>query len=406
MGYRSYILGAVCALALGTAAAAAPLFSFTATVDGITTSRAFTGAESALRALESGDLQNQFSGYTDASAVDATLNYRGLPMQFSFPDASNTLHLVIPDLGIDQTFTGASRDAAINQMVDYMQQGTGTLSLVQKSLAARSPVEPLAGNPGSLMSLMVNEAFADDAFDERMIVGKGYSTGTDARLRPDASKSFGLNRTLFDANGIKGTTWTAPFNLTLKPSSTTVVKFNLPLRITDVDGATTLSGAARMAVQVRVKPHWLLTPSIGWGATVSTDMGSVGHVVNAALTSRYEVPMGGNYRLVLGNMVGYAKTLGMTVGDYDFDPHLSNPYTKNGVQLESRTLRAFGYSATGRVSYALTNFFGDDLYLDSVHEFGLGFGGGGDGDLPVSVEAKQTYGNDYSASSVGVNLRF
>ncbi len=400
------IAGVLIGLLLGSLPAQAQsVFGFSATLDGVTSARAFTGAESALRALESGDLTALFPGYTQNSALDATLNYRGVPMQFAFAADSTDLRVVIPSLGIDETFTGGTRDAAIDEMVEYVQKGKDNLAKLQRALAAQSAIEPIAGNPASLMSLMINEAFADDAFDERLIVGKGYKTNVDARLRPGAMKSLGLVRTNFDANGLDGSSWTAPFSFTFKPSSTTVVKFGLPMQFTDVDGAKTISGAFRMGVQTRVRPHWTITPSAAWGAAVSTDLGSMGHVLNFNLASRYEKSMG-RYTLVFGNMVGYARTMGLSIGDYDFDPKLTNVILKNGVQAQMPVLRAFGRHASARVSYALSNYYGSDLYLDSVHEFGIGFGGGGSSDLPLAFEAKRIYGNDYGATSLGAVLRF
>ncbi len=392
-------------LATSPAPAATP-FALTATVDGTTSARAFNNAEEALRGISTGELQKLFSSYTDTSEVSATLNFRGLPMTFSFAGGSDTLRLQIPALDIDETFSGADRGDSIDEMVNSFQDGAQVFSDLQKKLAAVSAIDPVAGNPQSLMNMMVDETFADDAFDERLVMGRPYNPKGDARLRPGKMRSVGVRQVQFDANGVEGNSTVIPLTYTASPSARTMVKFGFPMAYWSADGASTFSLGARVAAQTRISRQWTLTPSAGWGATVSGDLGSAAHLLNFALTSRYEMPLSRGMTLVFGNTAGYVRTMGLSIGEYDLDPKLANTYMKNGVQWESPTLHLLGRSGTVKTSYALTNYFGSDLYMNTLHEFGAAIGGGGMADLPVSVEVKKTLANDYNATSLGMNLRF
>lgn len=393
------------ALCICPVAASAAPFTITVTVDGTTAARAFSNAESVFRALESDELQSLVSSYNDASAASATIDFRGLPMTFSFDANQDDLRLQIPELDIDQTFSGTDRDASIDELVDSFKDGANSFGQIQKKLSAKSAIDPVAGNPQSLMNMLVDETFANDAFDERLINGRPYNPKGDARLRPGKSRSIGARITDFTANGQEGRSFVIPWNFTGSPSARTTLKFGMPMGYWNVDGATILNFGARVAAQTRLTPRWSLTPSAAWGATFSYDLGSVSHLVNFALTSRYELPFG-NGKVVIGNTGGYARTLGLEAGGYNFDPQISNYYMKNGAQIESGKLHLLGRSSNLKASYALTTYFGSDLYMDTLHEFGASLGGGGLADLPLGVEIKKTIANDYDALSLGAFIRY
>lgn len=147
-------------LALSPAITAAPLFTIDVTVDDRERSFSFSDVRKVFDQLDENRLRMTFSNYTDMSEASAVVDFRGLGMNFSFSEASNELVFEVPSLDIKEKFNGATRDASVDQLKDFLKsEGGDILNRIQAASIATSPVDPIAGNPGSMMGTMVSRQF-------------------------------------------------------------------------------------------------------------------------------------------------------------------------------------------------------------------------------------------------------
>ena len=121
-----------------------------------------------------------------------------------------------------------------------------------------------------------------------------------------------------------------------------------------------------------VNERWSLSPAIGLGLAGSVDLGSAGGIGSASLTSAYRLPVG-EFFLNIGNMIGYYETLDIEIGDYNFDPGVSNTVLRNGLMLSVPS--TIGDRNVSTEFWVIdTRFFGSDLYSEYYDEFGVSLG--------------------------------
>lgn len=320
-----------------------------------------------MRLVEDDSLENLFPDYErgDPDAATARINFRGLEMHAEFDEGSDTLMFRVPDLDIDETFAAVDREAAVDEFVEFMKsEGRDILDDIQNELARVSPIDPIAGNPASLQSMLIGEAFDNGAF----AVG-----------RPRADDEIGVS--------VAGDTWkTAGYSgrsATVAPEYGFVfagapgmkLRIRVPARYQDVEGAAVYAAAPNLSLTLPMGGGWTLTPTAAWGATASVDAGSVAQMIGGALASSYEIPgfPTPDATLTVGNMIGYAQTLKLSIRDYSFDPGIANTVLKNGVMAEMPFDGALfgGDRLSARASYAFTALLGDDLFMNRWHELAL-----------------------------------
>lgn len=277
-------------------------------------------------------------------------------------------------------YTGATRQDSFNQFdeaTEDFDEGasnqSATSRLVQRciarSLSRYSPIDPLAGNPGSLQGSMVRNALdltngdslveqGPNTSGDPWIVGASYSTGSAGRFDIDrADGRIQRSFRLFEGN--RG-----------------LLKFDLPFSYTRGAGTKAYSAQIGVGLETIVIPQrWSIEPRVAYGVAYSGDAGSAGNILQGTLTSRYVIQGLGRGRLVVGNMVGYSKTLDLPAVDIDINPSLANWSFRNGLAYElPLKARLGGRLSSLRASYNFTLFAGDDLRNNSFHEASLSFG--------------------------------
>jgi len=159
---RKIIRTSIVAATLLTASAnAADLFSVTATMGA---TPAYKGANTVQELFDAigqkSTIQTYLPGYNGTQAVDLVANYRGVRINFSYTAGSNTLVMSIPDIGVNESFTGSTREDSQDMLTDWMKKnGASAVEKLMKKLAEVSPSDPIAGNPNSLMSQNVATSF-------------------------------------------------------------------------------------------------------------------------------------------------------------------------------------------------------------------------------------------------------
>ena len=383
--------------------------------------RGFSQATDVLRFVESNELDMVFPRYNDNLSVSGLIDFRGLDMLVSFAEHSPTLRFEVESLAIDESFHGQTREESVDQFVDFLKRdGNNLLNKIHKELARVSPVDPIAGNPNSLQSSLVNSAFDAGAFDTERSLAQGEKTTERKNLI-----GFRVRGGRFDADNFSGTSISVPLSYTINFDSYPgmKLKFKVPLAYVAVEGADMYSVAPGLGLTVPVMQNWALTASLDYGLTGSYDAASVGQILGGAVTSSYnvaphlnlgELGLSERARVTLGNMVGRFEALKLSIGDYEFDPGISNTVFKNGVMVEHPlNLKNFGIQRDVGIeaSYAHTYFAGSDLYMNHVHELSFGIGSSVGGLLSfftdrLTLGVTYTFGDGYDSVTGNLGYTF
>ena len=396
----SLALAFVTMVVAATDVAAADLFRVRVSTGGETQTRGFSSAEDALRQIEGQTVQAFFPGYRDTDAVDVDIDFRGLPIRGRFDNESRMLVFEVPSLDIVRTFGGATRDDSVNAFVDFIKKdGAAILNRIQRTLARVSSVDPVAGNPTSLQSELVGEAFESGGFRQWNTIGLVMSGGT------------------FKAGDFTGRNLTLPLSYTFgfdEGDPRMKLQFKLPLTWQQVEGASIYAAAPSVAFTVPVTTGWALTPGVSYAATGSVEAASVAQMVGGSLTSDYRItdfPRSGA-TLAVTNLVGHVRTLPFSFRGYGFDPGLRNTILKNGVSLEHPLgVTLFGDGdLVAQASYAHSWFLGTDLFMKQYHELAVSLGAPFEELEAVADELRfgvtWTFGKDYNGFAVNFGYEF
>ena len=396
----SLALAFVTMVVAATDVAAADLFRVRVTAGSEVQTRGFSNAEDALRQVDSERLKILFPGYRGTDAIHADIEFRGLPMIARFDEGSRMLVFEVPSLDIVETFDEARRGDSANAFIDFIKKdGAAILNRIQRTLARVSPVDPVAGNPTSLQSELVGEAFESGGFRQWNTIGLVMSGGT------------------FKAGDFTGRNVTLPLSYAFgfdEGDSRMKLQFKLPLTWQEVEGASIYAVAPSVAFTVPMTTRWALTPGVSYAATGSVDAASVAQMAGGSLTSDYRItdfPRSGA-TLAITNLVGHVRTLPFSFRGYGFDPGLRNTILKNGVSLEHPLgVTLFGDGdLMAQASYAHSWFLGTDLFMEQYHELAVSLGAPFEELEAVTDELRfgvtWTFGKDYNGFAVNFGYEF
>ena len=351
---------------------AASIFELTVTSQGQTYKRDFGSAEELINGLDEDEIRLSIQNYTNVSYAAATLNFRGLPITLTYTANSTKLTLDIPSIGVYETFTGTTRDNSVDLLEDWFQkEGGSALTRLMQELAASTANDPIAGNPKSLMASMASTNY-----------NRGFTSRT-SEIQPreiEAGESnanlagLGFEFGYYEQGDLNGQSYQLPLSYTVRSNTDPrrQLTFNLPITVTEIDGARSYSLGIGAGLTWPMNKQWALTPAIDYGLVGSVDLGSVGQILSGSLTSAYVMDIG-KYKLNIGNMAGYYKTLKFSYADYSFDPDIQNTILRNGVMLAIPTDK-MKKNTILELFVVDTRFFGSDLFIDQYNEFGFSFG--------------------------------
>ena len=265
---------------------------------------------------------------------------------------------------------GDNEEDVWDQLVDWLKgkqnqlggDSNGILTKMADSWVSYTTIDPVAGNPNSMMANMAYQNYdmaADGIYD-------GDATG------------FGLLSTVPSfATSTDNDYKVSQFNLPIKyhydMSSTDRLIVDLPLSYSRISGASTYSLALGLGYShtfiSRSNLSWALTPSIHTGAVGSMDMGSGTAIYNPALASRV-VYHHQKWTYGMTNDLSYLKTMKVKIGDLETPYNIQNTMTVNGLDATYE----FG------PNYSLGSYLmrsdvigGQKWYIDNYSEFGLKF---------------------------------
>jgi hypothetical protein len=346
------------------------------TVDG--TDTVSEGTNSILKVTEFFDntsLEDIFPDYTASSSVVALVDFRGVGTVVEFEQNSSELIFRIPGKNFEVKFDGGSRDESQEQFKDWLKGEFSSVDAPRKSLTrllqivvAESPVDPVAGNPNSLMTRMIVDDF------NQGITGPFISSNSPL---PGQKNNFSLSADVgfFNAGPYKGETFSIPisykWNLKSMPKLSLIVNF--PVLLTRTETAWSYMASLGLGAQYRPTKWWSLTPMARIGGVGSFDVGALAFPVSGTVTNylHYQFP---RTHMGWASQGGAITTIdGIKIAGWDLSYELTNYVWRNGGDvLQEMDFKIFGNQAAFKFFLNHTKFWGNELYLESFFDMGIG----------------------------------
>jgi hypothetical protein len=319
-------------------------------------------------------------------ALTAVFDLRGATAIATYGQNSSTLGIrfVGPDgqtvnlkNGTPCTFTyaGQTRQASFDTFDEATEDEDAPTTrdlfrCISRGFSRYSPIDPLAGNPGSLQSALLRSAL-DLTNGDSLVEGGGANTAGDpwivgASYTTGSAGRFNVGRT--DGRIQRG--------FRVFEGNRALLKFDLPFSYSRANKISAYTAQVGLGLEVPLmEQRWSIEPRVAYGAVYSKEAGAAGTILQGTLTSRYVVQGLGRGRLVIGNMVGYGATMNPPGTSSNLNPNLSNWSFRNGLAYELPLKASIGGRLTSlRASYGFTAFTGDKLRNNSFHEATLSFG--------------------------------
>jgi hypothetical protein len=316
------------------------------------------------RRLKESSLELLIPLYTPTTPVSIGINLRGILAQTSFAANSTTLVVDIPQADYTDSFTGATRDESLKLLREAIRNG-GNKQKLFKAYRRFSPIDPIAGNPNSLLAEIGQADYN---------LGKLYpeaGCSCSSTIQPtvhlfqaslDVSRGF--------SKGFDTTAVAFPFRYSYSPTDRWAFIIDAPMTYLRNGGASSIAGSIGVGFQWQVTDHWFLTPVARLGSSGSLDLCTGGNFASAGLVSRFDFPIS-QFVLSLTDYVGYSATTNFWLTGINFDYHFQTFQFKNGLSLTS----CEGFCLCEReVKYSVyvidTAFSKSHLYMNHYDEVG------------------------------------
>lgn len=317
------------------------------------------------RSLKSTSLELLIPVYTPTSPVAIGINLRGIDLLTSFAANSTTLVVEIPQAGITQSFTGSTRDESLNLLRDFIRNG-GTKHKLLKAYAKYSPIDPIAGNPTSLMSQMAQSDYALGRLSP--LAGCNFCWSSQPIVHQFQA---GLDTTRAFSDPFDTTAVSLPLRYSYSPNLEWAFILDAPITFFANGGAYSIVNSIGVGLWLPITQEWSLTPIIRGGAGGSLDLCTSGTFLSSGLTSEYNYKIC-DYVLSMTNYAGYIFSGNFWLTGVNFNYHLHNYIFKNGLSLTS----CEGFTLCDRpinfsLSFVDTCFAKDRLFINHYDEVGF-----------------------------------
>jgi hypothetical protein len=303
--------------------------------------------------------------YTPVSPVSIDINLRGIDIATFFAANSTTLVVTSPQLELNQTFTAATRDDSIKLFKDFVRDG-GRHHQLLKAYARFSPIDPIAGNPNSLMAQMAQADYllghlsplagCDCGWNAQPIVHQFQAGVT-------AGRAFSRN--------FETTIVTQPLRYSYSPNLTWAFIIDAPLTYTRNGGASNLFGSIAFGFRYPITYDWSLTAIVRGGAGGSLDLCTAGSFVSTGIDSVFNYKYR-DFVFSLTNYAAYIFSTNLWLSGINFNYNLHNFVFKNGFSITSCNAytfcnRLFNFS----FSFIDTGFSRERLFMKHYDEVGI-----------------------------------
>lgn len=376
--------------------AKADLFTLHVEQGSINETRSFKSILDLFDKYENGELDTIINGYDKMAPATGSINFRGIMMYLDF-DAGNNLTLKVPNIDIDMTFNSidGTQESSFDALTDYLKANQDDLlKKILNATVSETPYDLVAGNPNSMMSMMVNSSYN---ISQNNLYGAMVSY-----LSPNASK----HNFSFQGEDVSATIFSLPLGYSFNfGDSGWALIFDMPLTYMDIDGSISYAAQLGISLNIPLTSYWNVILGGRAGAIGSEDMLSGGALFGGSIASNLKIPVG-NWEFGMTNLAGIIKDFSLKVADYEIEYDLQNYAFKNGLSV--------AYNFTDKYStmleYNYTFYTGDDLFIDKYNEITFYLtrlfekGSFVEG---ISLVGNYTFDGDiYKAYKVGFNILF
>lgn len=320
--------------------------------------------------LKTSAIQEAIPFYTPTSPVLFNFNLKGINAEAFFAANSTVLTVTMPQIGITETFAGATREDSFKLFEIFLKEagsGSGHRGRFLRAHVKYTPIDPIAGNPNSLMSTM---ATSDYSFG-RLSPLAGCSCGWEVQpIRHQFQAGIDYGRAFCD--GFETTIATFPLRYSYSPCGDWALILDAPLTVFEVGGATSVFGSIGTGLRVPTfSEYWTLTPTlrVGFGGTL--DMCTAGTFISPGLVSNIDYPIW-DHVLSMTNYVGYFHSLNFWLCGVNFNYRLKNWVFKNGLAFTScEWLEFCGRPLNYNITFADTAYAGNKQFIEHWDEIGL-----------------------------------
>ena len=259
-----------------------------------TTTKSFENIEALFDATEEDSLKSIIPNYVSGvTAINAQLDVRGVDVISSYDESSSLLTFEIKSLGIFKQFDGGDRAKSGDLLRSYVKgNGDGVLSKLLQESAATTAIDPVAGNPDSLMGSIVSADAGNATTLNKSSSSKG-NKGEEGGQADDDEFGISLSAGCSNVNGHEKCSLTLPLSYThyfAKPDGKKEgykLRIDAPLAYFETNGSKAYQASIGAALQIPITDNFSLTPAIRTGIVASKDLGSAANVNSISLTSIY-----------------------------------------------------------------------------------------------------------------------
>lgn len=308
------------------------------------------------RKLRTSSLQELIPSYTPDTAAAFGINLRGLKAEAFFADYSTTLQLAIPKAGIVASFTGATRDESFILFKSFIKESRALPRLL-KAYARYSPIDPIAGNPSSLMAQMAESDYLLGRLSP--YAGCFCSSGDPIIHQFQTGMKIGRNFSdEYDATLIN-----LPLRYCYSSEEGWAIILDAPFTYIRNGGASSIAGSFGVGFRFPAANNWSLTPVFRLGTAGSLDLCTSGNFAACGITSNFDLPVS-HYVASLTNYIGYITSANFWLTGVNFNYHLNNTIYKNGIAFSS--CEGF-FLGTRKINFRIgiedSYFAGDKLFI-------------------------------------------
>lgn len=252
------------------------------TVDGATATVFAPNLVDLKRDLSTPEIKELIPFYIPDSAVSFDIDVRGIEAFTSFAENSTTLVVDIPQANILETFTGSTREESLALFKDFIRDAGNHHELL-KAYARYSPIDPIAGNPNSLMAQMGQADYLIGHLSPLSGCNCGWRAQpivNQVQIGSYIGRSF--------AGGFDTTSITIPLRYSYSWDLNRAFIIDAPLTYLRNGGASSLVGSLGIGFRLHILNHWSLTPIVRCGGGGSLDLCTSGAFVSAGITSVFD----------------------------------------------------------------------------------------------------------------------
>lgn len=316
------------------------------------------------------NFRESFSGYTDNSAVSTTSNWNGVTVLAGFPADSTVLTLSIPELQVQETFVGTTREQSIILLRNWYNQNGDLASRMMRLQAANSPNSLITGSNGLLQSMVATD-FAT-AFSENE--SRGVTAASSGGGQAASPFGTGVVFSHMKVGGLQQTAVGVPISYTVRndidPRRQALLRADLGAMRTA--GAMSYQARFSAGYQMPMSDEWKISARGTVGFVASQDAATVASMVGASIASSYTFELDG-FDLSIGNMLGHYRTISAKAESVSANPGIQNTAIRNGIIL-SQPVSLWGRKMVAEYGLADTRFFGTKIYQTSQQELSFSVG--------------------------------